>query len=83
MELKDTIPMMTSTDYRERFKAEYYQLKIRFEKLSAMLEKYAQGELDFNPDCSWNLLSQQRGHMRNYLEILKQRARLEGVNLED
>ena len=33
MELKDTIEMMTSNDYKERFKAEYYQAKIRYEKL--------------------------------------------------
>lgn len=25
MELKDTVEMMTSSDYKERFKAEYYQ----------------------------------------------------------
>ena len=29
MELKDTIEMMVSVDYKERFKAEYLQLKIR------------------------------------------------------
>ena len=29
MELKDTVDLMLSTDYKERFKAEYYQLKIR------------------------------------------------------
>lgn len=33
MELKDTIPQMTSEDYKERFKAEYYQTKIRYWKL--------------------------------------------------
>ena len=33
MELKDTIEMMNSDDYKERFKAEYYQTKIRYEKL--------------------------------------------------
>ena len=33
MELKDTIEMMMSEDYKERFKAEYNQTKIRYEKL--------------------------------------------------
>ena len=28
MELKDTIKLMDSEDYKERFKAEYYQTKI-------------------------------------------------------
>ena len=29
MELKDTIELMNSSDYKERFKAEYWQTKIR------------------------------------------------------
>ena len=37
MELKDTIKMMDNVDYKERFKAEYYQTKIRYEKLVGLL----------------------------------------------
>ena len=33
MELKDTAKGMSSLDYKERFVAEYQQLKIRYEKL--------------------------------------------------
>lgn len=33
MELKDTIELMNSSDYKERFKAEYLQVKIRYDKL--------------------------------------------------
>lgn len=33
MKLKNTIGMMQSENYKERFKAEYYQTKIRYEKL--------------------------------------------------
>ena len=33
MELKSTIDYMTSKDYKERFVAEYWQTKIRYEKL--------------------------------------------------
>lgn len=33
------IKLMQSDDYKDRFKAEYYQLKDRLEKLSAKLEK--------------------------------------------
>ena len=29
MELKDTVALMESDDYKDRFKAEYYQTKIR------------------------------------------------------
>ena len=40
MELKDTIDLMNSGDYKERFIAEYYQTKIRYEKLHKMFIKY-------------------------------------------
>lgn len=39
MELKETIELMQSGDYRERFKAEYLQTKIRYEKLKAFNTK--------------------------------------------
>ena len=31
--LDDTIILMSSSDYKDRFKAEYWQTKIRYEKL--------------------------------------------------
>ena len=40
MELKDTIDLMQSNDFKERFKSEYYQLKIRMAGLKNMLDKY-------------------------------------------
>lgn len=43
MELKDTVEMMNSGDYRERFKAEYYQLKIRANSLQKMLNEWESG----------------------------------------
>ena len=39
MELKDTIKLMESENYKERFKAEYYQTKIRYEKLKKLNNK--------------------------------------------
>lgn len=47
MELKDTIKMMTSRDYQVRFKAEYFQNVIRYQKLKEMLGKWDNGELTF------------------------------------
>ena len=52
MELKDTIELMTSENYKERFKAEYLQLKIRVEGLRKMLIKWDAGKLDFTPAMS-------------------------------
>ena len=81
MELIDTIEMMKSADYKERFKAEYYQLKIRLEKLYEMLVRYDAGTLGFSPDCSIALLKDQLGIMRDYLYALQVRAEIEGIAL--
>ena len=81
MKLKDTVVMMESSDYQERYKAEYYQLKVRVEKLTAMLEKYATGTLSFTPSCSYEVLFEQLVYMRGYMRILKERAKVEGVAL--
>ena len=59
MELNETIDMMISKDYKERFKAEYYQLKIRYEKLKKMVDKWDKGELNFTPTCDRYLYSYQ------------------------
>ena len=60
MELKDTIEMMQSDDYKERFKAEYQQVKISYDKLDEMTVKYEAGTLPFTPNCSLELLKQQK-----------------------
>lgn len=83
MELHDTINMMTSSDYKDRFKAEYYQLKIRYDKLVNMCEKWDKGELNFTPTCPRYMYDEQLKSMNDYLIILKDRAILENVNLEE
>ena len=81
MELKDTIELMQSSDYKDRFKAEYYQTKIRYEKLHKMTIKYEAGTLDFEPDCSLELLEEQAGFMGMYLHTLEVRAEIEKIEL--
>ena len=81
MELKDTITMMQSEDYKERFKAEYYQTKIRYEKFHRMCIKYEAGTLGFTPSCSLELLTEQKKHMGMYLHCLEVRAEIEGIEL--
>lgn len=82
MKLVDTIEMMSSPVYQERFKAEYIQLDIRIKALSNVIEKYNNGTLQFTPDCDIEILIEQLVHMRNYRNILKQRAIIENINLE-
>lgn len=81
MELKDTIELMNSSDHKDRFKAEYQQVKIRHEKLHKMLVKWDAGTLDFEPTCSKALLMEQERYMREYIRCLETRAEIEGVDL--
>ena len=39
MELKETVELMNSEDYKERFVSEYHQVKIRYEKLKNFCNK--------------------------------------------
>lgn len=81
MELKDTIKLMESEDYKERFKAEYYQTKIRYDKLHKMIIKYKTGTLGFEPSCSIEVLTLQKSYMANYLATLEIRAEIENIDL--
>ena len=81
MVLKDTIDLMNSSDFKERFKAEYYQLKIRHEGLSKMLKGYREGTLDFTPNCSYDLLHTQLVYMECYMNVLEERAKVEDIEL--
>ena len=81
IELEDTVEMMISDDYKERFVAEYVQLKIRYKKLYAVLEKYAADKLDFKPTCPIEILYEQLDHMEAYLSVLETRAKYEGIEL--
>lgn len=81
MELKDTIDLMTSDDYKDRFKAEYYQTKIRYDKLHKMLVKNEAGVLDFTPTVPIAKLMEQKRYMGEYLRMLEIRAAIEKIEL--
>lgn len=83
MELKETVDFMNSKDYKERFKAEYLQTKIRYEKLNNMLIKYEAGTLEFEPTCPKEILEDQLYYMNEYLRTLRIRAEIENINLEE
>lgn len=82
MKLQDTIDLMNSIDFKDRIKAEYYQLKIRYNGLQNMLKKYKEGTLEFIPNCSYDLLHTQLVYMKLYIDILEERARIENIYLE-
>ena len=81
MKLIDTVPLMNSEDYKDRFKAEYYQVYIRFVKLKAMLEKWDKDELEFDPTCPYAIYEMQIKAMRDYISVLEARAVMENIDL--
>ena len=95
--LRDTVNLMNSEDYKERFIAEYWQTKIRYEKLKAFntrIEAEETMKYELTPHCKalsvklpkhnscLSLLREQQGVMGNYLHILELRAVIEGIDLD-
>lgn len=83
--LEETVPGMLSDDYKRRFIAEYNQCYIRYRKLGALVHNmlYNSNKLNFEPKCSSALLMSQLNVLRTYLCILKERARVEGIEVPD
>ena len=79
--LADTIPYMNSSDYKDRFIGEYWQTKIRYDKLHDMTVRYEAGKLNFTPSCPLDLLKEQKKYMGMYLNKLEIRAVLEEIDL--
>lgn len=82
MKLKETIELMNSDNYTNRFVGEYYQTKIRYDRLHKMIIKFKANKLEFTPSCSIELLEKQAKAMGEYLYCLEIRAEIEGINLE-
>lgn len=86
MELKETIESMCSGDYKERFVAEYDQVKIRYEKLKGFCNKIeVEKMLDKETtkhDCPLELLKEQQKYMGLYLSVLEKRAMIEHIKLK-
>ena len=85
MELKDTVTNMCSEDYKERFQAEYHQLRIRYYRLKDYCSQIEAAELtgEDGPahDCPSRLLRKQLRLMGQYLHVLEVRAKIEDVQL--
>lgn len=83
--LMDTVDMMGSDDYKERFKAEYYQTKIRYDRLKAFNSKIEAAIItkteEPKHDCPYDILRKQQSTMGEYLHCLEIRAVIEGVEL--
>jgi hypothetical protein len=86
LELMDTVELMGSSDYRDRFVAEYIQLKIRYEGLKAFntkIEAARRTAEEPKRDCHASLLREQQAAMGEYLHLLEVRAVIEDIDLAD
>lgn len=91
-DLRETVEYMTSADYKERFKAEYWQTKIRYEKLKTFNTRIEAANAVSQDtkrtivempqhDCPEWILREQQRIMGDYLHMLEMRAFIEGVDL--
>lgn len=89
--MNETKELMMSGDYRERFIAEYWQTKIRYEKLTALINKIEASQrtryFEHNKlkepvfDCPADILMEQQTAMGEYLHVLEVRSIIEGIDL--
>ena len=79
--LNETVELMTSSDYKDRFKAEYYQLEYRYNKLKKRMDDWDADKLSFTPTCNRDIYTSQIVSMGVYLNVLRQRAEIENVEL--
>lgn len=84
MELEDTVEYMLSGDYQERFIAEYWQLKIRRDKLHSYIQRielahdYDCGDEPVH-DCPLALLKDQLYYMNTLMDIMDKRRIVEEI----
>lgn len=79
--LNDTVDLMRSGDYKDRFIAEYAQAMIRAQKLELLLIDYRNKTLDFIPSTDIDTLTDQLTYMNRYILILQKRAKIESITL--
>ena len=86
LELKNTVTLMNSEFYKDRFIAEYIQTKLRYERLKTFNQKIEVARLtgveEPRHDCPLDLLKNQQRVMGEYLHILEIRAKIEHINLQ-
>ncbi len=76
--LNDTLCFV---DPRKRFLAEYWQVRLRYEKLHKIIIKLEAGTLKIKPKTSIEILIKQESLMVQYLHMLEVQAEIEGINL--
>lgn len=84
-DLSQTVELMSSEDYKERFIAEYCQIAIRTKRLERVLTRIKDGNAPdcFTTTCSIVMLIDQLYYMQSYLSVLDERAFIEDIDLPE
>ena len=80
--LASTRNMMISSDYKERFLAEFTQDYNRYVGLRNMLDQWDKGKLNFEPTCPHHIYDLQWSSMEAKLAVLLERAYIEQMDEE-
>lgn len=67
--------------WQSRMRAEYKEVKARYDKLHNIIVKIEAGTCEFKPNCSLDLLKRQAKVMGEYLFVLEIRAQIENIPL--
>lgn len=82
MKLDETVNLMCSNDFKDRFIAEYVQLVIRLSKLDAVLNNTSDTRFEVD-DITKALMLKQRDAMGSYKICLEKRADILGIDLSN
>lgn len=82
MKLNETVEMMNSTDYKERFKAEYYQIKTRIYVLQNILSAWDNDKLTFEPTCPRSTYDLQLKAMMEHKALLEMTAVMHNIHID-
>lgn len=77
----DCNPMPEQTSYKDRLVSEYKELSDRVYRLRAKVDSINSGETELDLTCPVELLQRQLDVMCEYMDILKERVRLVGVDV--
>lgn len=84
-DLSQTVELMSSNDYKERFIAEYAQVEIRYKRLERVLKSIEDKTCPkcFEPTCDIEILKSQYKTMNAYRATLIFRASIEAIELPE
>lgn len=82
-DLKQTVGLMTSADYKERLVGEFVQAVIRNKKLERFIEAVNSGAIQPQEHCDMETLDIQDLAMKNYILVLGIRLTEEGIELPE